>query len=165
MAEFEAIDTQETHEAFAKKINGEIWALLEKPDRTPDEDERMVIAAHASYYHWLHAGTHVHEQRGERMLAHVYTVLGRDEPALHHARRCIHLTERYTHEIKDFDRGYAHEALARARALTGQVEEARRERQKAGELGAQIQDPEDRQIFLGDLQGGPWYALEGTSTT
>jgi hypothetical protein len=121
----------------------------------------MVAAAHASYYHWLHAGTHVHEQRGEWMLAHVYTVLERDEPALHHARRCMRLTERYHAEINDFDRAYGHEALARASALTAQLEEARRERQKAEELGAQIQDPEDRQIFLGDLHGGPWFGLEG----
>ncbi len=160
MTDLEAIDTQEIHQAFAKKINGEVWALLEKAERTPDEDEIMILAAHASAYHWLHGGTRVHEQRSEWMMAHVYTVLGRDEPALHHARRCMQLTERYAPEIKDFDRGYAHEALARANALTGQSDQASRERRIAEELGAQIQDAEDRQIFLADLHQGPWFGLE-----
>src|SRR4051812_28011006 len=31
------------------------WTLLEKENRTPDEDDEMVHAAHASAYHWLHA--------------------------------------------------------------------------------------------------------------
>jgi hypothetical protein len=150
-------DALEEHERWAKQINGEAWKLLEQDVRDDDEDERLILAAHASYYHWLHAGTNLHRQRGEWMLAHIYTVLGRDEPAAHHARRCAVLTERFRSEMQDFDLAYAEEAVARAAALTGDVETARRHRQSAEVLGARIADEEDRTIFLGDLQRGPWF--------
>ena len=31
------------------------WTLMEKPDRTPEEDDRLVHHVHASMYHWLQA--------------------------------------------------------------------------------------------------------------
>ena len=43
-----------SHKAFAKATHGEVWHLLEKPDRTKEETERMVYAVHASCYPWFH---------------------------------------------------------------------------------------------------------------
>lgn len=40
------------------------WQLLEKPERTADEDEAMIRAAHESLSHWQMVGTFVEEQRG-----------------------------------------------------------------------------------------------------
>lgn len=148
--------TRETHEALARAANGEVWDLLEKAGRSAEESERMVHAAHACSYHWLHAGTAVHQQRGEWLLSRVYTVLGREQAALHHARRCLELTERHLGEMKDFDLAYAQEAMARVGALVGDREETARRRAAAEALGSRIADPEDRQIFLGDLAAGPW---------
>jgi len=158
MGELDPAERQQ-HEHFGKKANGETWQLLEKTDRTPEEDERMVVAAHASYYHWLHAGTDVHRQRGEWMLAHVYTVLGREEAARHHAWRCLGLAERFPDEMKDFDVAYAHEAVARAAALAGDAETARRHYAMAEAQGARIADEEDRTIFLGDFRSEPWFDI------
>ena len=160
MGEMEAIDTRQTHEAFARKINGEVWALLEKADRTPDEDEQMLLAAHASYYHWLHAGTNVHRQRGEWMLARVHIILGPEAEARRHARRCLELTGQHASEVKDFDLAYAQEAIARATAMAGDKGEARRLEEMAEGLGEKIHDEEDRKIFLSDLHSGPWFGPE-----
>ena len=55
----------------------------------------------------------------------LYTVLGRAEPALHHARRCLELCEANPEAIEDWDLPYAYEALARAHALAGEADEAR----------------------------------------
>ena len=44
----EALDL---HLTLAKSIHGEVWSLIEKPDRTEEENRRMVHAAHASLYH------------------------------------------------------------------------------------------------------------------
>jgi hypothetical protein len=156
---------RQLHETLAKQINGEIWSLLDKPDRSEEDDERLVLAAHASYYHWLHAGTSVHRQRGEWMLAHVHTVLGRESAARHHARRCLAFTEAFAGEMKDFDVAYAYEAMARAAALAEDVDTARRYLPLAEAQGARIADEEDRTIFLGDLRRGPWFdvAQERTS--
>lgn len=40
------------------------------------------LAAHASIYHWLHAGTEVHHQRGEWLISKVQAVLGNGTEAL-----------------------------------------------------------------------------------
>jgi hypothetical protein len=61
--------------------------------------------------------------------------------------------------MKDFDVAYAYEAVARAEALTEQVDTARRYLQLAEAQGARIADEEDRTIFFGDLRRGPWFGL------
>ena len=93
------------------------------------------------------------------MLAHVQTVLSRESPARHHARRCLALTETFAAEMKDFDVTYAFEAVARAEALGEDGEPARRYLHLAEAQGARIADMEDRTIFLADLQRGPWFGL------
>jgi hypothetical protein len=79
---------QEAHAHFARSLNGEVWGLLGKAERTPEESERMVHAAHAWLYHWLFAGGGVNQQRGEWLVANVYSQLGLGQAALRHARRC-----------------------------------------------------------------------------
>jgi len=165
MSELDPLADRQLHEKLAKEINGEVWSLLDKPDRTVEEDERLILAAHASAYHWLHVGTAVHRQRGEWMLAHVHTVLSRESPARHHARRCLALTETFAAEMKDFDVAYAYEAVARAEALGEDTEPARRYLQLAETQGARIADEEDRTIFLADLQRGPWFGLGAQGAT
>jgi hypothetical protein len=146
---------------FAKSINGQVWDLLSKPDRTPSDNERMIHAAHASLYHWLNAGgTGLHHQRGEWLLAHVYTVLGLSEPALRHALRCQELTSDFADLMQDFDRAYAYESLARAHALAGDRDAAFEYLKLAQASGAAIQNDEDRDIFMGDFNGGEWYGLK-----
>jgi len=157
MAEKESFTEAEAHLHFAKQFNGKIWELLEKPKRTPEEDDLLVDYAHASLAHWRVAGTEVHLQRGAWMLAHVYTVLGNAVLALQHAQHCQVLTERYKDQLSDFDFAYAHECMARAQALAGNQTEARKYIGLAIEAGSAIQDKEDREIFLGDFNGGEWY--------
>ena len=108
------------HGQLGASLNGEVWALLEKSkDRSEDENQRMVHAAHASHYDWLHAGTGVHQQRGGWLISHVYAELGLADPALRHAQRCAELIEIHRDALKDFDLAYSVEALARAHALAG----------------------------------------------
>ena len=53
----------------------------------------MIHAAHASRYHWGEVGDDVNLARGEWQCSRVYAVLGRGEPALWHARRCVEIAE------------------------------------------------------------------------
>lgn len=55
----------DSHRHFAIQFNGQTWGLLDKLDRTWEEGEMMIYAAHASCRHWLEAGTGVNHQRGE----------------------------------------------------------------------------------------------------
>jgi uncharacterized protein YndB with AHSA1/START domain len=135
--------------------NQETWAFLGKDDRSQADDERMVHTAHASAYHWGIAGDAANHARGEWLCSHVYAVVSRAEPALHHARRCLAITEE--HGLVDFDLAYAHEAMARALALAGQLDEARHHLATA--KAVPIAGAEDREIVEADIAAEPWYSL------
>src|SRR5215207_7567297 len=124
---------------------------MELPERTPEQDDELIHTAHASRHHWALVGTAANLARGEWQLSRVYTVLGRGEPALHHAGRCLAYCEGDPDALEDWDLPYAYEALARAHAVAGDDDEARRSAAKARELGAKVADPEDREHLEEDL--------------
>jgi hypothetical protein len=150
----------EAHTHFAKSINGEVWELLQKPERTQAEEERMLYAAYASGYHWLQTGSGLTQQRSEWLISHVYCVLDLPSEALRHARRCLELTNQYADMMEDFDRAYAYESMARAIALAGHREEAARFLQLAEMAGRAIREEEDRRIFLRDINSGNWNGVK-----
>jgi tetratricopeptide (TPR) repeat protein len=160
MSEEQRYTLEEAHTEFAKLSNGQVWKLLGKTDRSPEEDEEMLRAAFASLYHWTYAGTEIHQQRGEWMIAHVYSVLGNAGPAIKHAQRCLELTETHKDQMQDFDIAYAYEGMARANALAGDAETAKKYLELAKATGESIADAEDKEWFVGDLAGGDWYGVE-----
>lgn len=147
---------EEAQLAFAKRIHGRVWALLDKSDRTPLEAEEMLHAAHASLFHWLSAGTGLNHQRGEWLIARVHAVLGNAPEALRHAGRCQELTDQHSNLMEDFDIAFAHECVARANAVAGNLDVARDYLSKAEASGARIRDADDRKVFFESLHGGNW---------
>jgi hypothetical protein len=145
--------TPEEHLVAAKAANNRVWVLLENPDRSAVEAREMLHASHASLWHWLCTGAVANEQRGEWLLSRVQVVLGNPDRALHHATRCLEITE--NEGLEGFDRAYAYEAMARALAHLGHVE-ASEWRTRAIEAGSAIGDGEDRAIFESDLAAAPW---------
>jgi tetratricopeptide (TPR) repeat protein len=150
---------EEAAQHFAKMLNNKVWELLQKTDRSKSENELMIHAAHASCYHWLNAGTGLHHQRGEWLIAHIYTELGFADSALRHASRCLELTNEFAESIKDFDWAYAYEGVARANALAGNRDEALKYIQLAQESGQAISGEEDKSVFTGDFNAGNWHGL------
>ena len=146
----------EAQRHFAAKFNGASWDLLDKADRTKEEDDLMVLSACASLRHWLDAGSKVHHQRGEWLIARVYSALGVAERALYHANRCLELTEQYAGDMEDFDRAYAYEAVARAHAIAGNRDQAIAYIELAAKAGEAIADEKSREFFAGDFDGGDW---------
>ena len=132
----------------ADLFNG-VWALLEKEDRTPAQDDRMLHMAHASRFHWEQVGTAANLARGEWQCSRVYAALRRPEPCLHHARRVLAICEE--HGIGDWDLAFAHEALARANAVAGDRSAARASLADARAAAENIADPEDRALLESDL--------------
>ncbi len=133
------------HRQLGVDLFNEVWRLIE----SREDDERMLHAAHASAYHWSLAPEcePKNRARSEWQVSRVYTVLGRSEPALHHAQRCLEICREHPDDMEDWDLPFAYEALVRAHRLAGLDEEARRCEEKARELGEQIADPEDREHF------------------
>ena len=54
-----------TRRALAVGLFNYTWTLLENPDRTKEQDDEMLNAAHASRYHWGEVGEAVNLSRGE----------------------------------------------------------------------------------------------------
>jgi hypothetical protein len=140
---------RQVHRKFGADLFNGTWTLLEKTDRSPDEDVLMIHMAHASAYHWLHVGTPQNLARSHWQCSRVYSVLGRAEPALYHARHVVDICER--HGIGDFDRAFGYEALARAYAVAGDSAESGRWLARAREAAAEIAEADDRELVLADL--------------
>lgn len=160
MSEEKKYSEAEADRLFAIRHNGITWSLLEKTDRTPEENDLMVHAAHSSCMHWLQIGTATHHQRGQWLLSHVYSVLGYGDAALRHAMVCMNLTQENPDAMQDFDQAYAYEAVARASALTGNLDAAKDYFARAEKAGEAIANIEDKKIFTSDLQAGEWYGFK-----
>jgi hypothetical protein len=141
--------TPEAERQLAVDLFNGVWTLLDKPDRTPEEDDMMLHAAHASRYHWGNVGEPVNFVRGEWQISRVYSVLKRAEPAHYHARRSLALC--LANNIGDFDLAFAYEALARAAMIAEDEEELRRYLELARAAGGKIAEEDDKQVFQSDL--------------
>jgi hypothetical protein len=143
--------TPEEERQLAVDLFNRAWTSMKLPARTPEQDDELLDTAYASAYHWLQVGTPANVARSQWQLSRVYVVLGRPEPALHHARRCLAWCEANPEALEDWDVPYAHEALARAHALAGDAEEARRHAGLARELATGVAGAEDREHLDADL--------------
>jgi hypothetical protein len=141
----------DAHRAIASALFNHVWTLIEKADRTPEDDDEMIHAAHASRFHWGRArGVEpVNLARGEWQCSRAYAVLGRAEPAMWHARRCLAIVE--DSDIGDFDLAAAYEALARASAVAADRDGVTAWKAKALRALDEVADPDDREPIERDL--------------
>jgi DNA-binding transcriptional MerR regulator len=141
----------EQHRRLGADLFNKTWTLMEKPDRTREDDDEMVHCTHASAYHWLQVGTQANRARSEWQCSRVYTVLGLAEPALRHARRCLELVEGAPDQMEDWDLPAAYEALARAYATAGDLPEAARYVELGRAALLRIADEDDRTPLEADF--------------
>ena len=144
----------EDKQAFHKKLGIELfnktWDLIDKEEKTQKEIDRMIHSAHASRYHWELAGEPVNFARGEWQISRVYALVNRAEPCLYHAKRCLQIT--LDNDLKDFDLGFAYEAMARAYAIAGDKEETAKYLSMAETAAEQIAKDGDREYFMSELK-------------
>jgi hypothetical protein len=138
MGEEKRYTEREFHKKFAVDCFNLAWTLMDKKDRTKEEDDRMVHTAHASRFHWGEIGTPVEFERGEWQISRVYTVVRRPEAALYHAERCLKICKE--NNIGDWDIAFAYEAMARACASAGKKAECKRYLELAKEAGEKIKE-------------------------
>lgn len=156
MTEEKTYTLSQAGNVFAVEFHSKTWDLLDQPERSAQDNERMVDYAHASLAHWRTAGGVKHHQRGEWLLARVYSVLGEGTIAVRHALRCLALLEGNKDEMADFDFAFAYEAVARAYAVSGQKANAQKYIEMAQKAGEAIKDDEDRRIFFNEFNSGEW---------
>lgn len=139
----------QSQKALASGLFNRVWELLERSDRSPGDEDEMVNAAHASRYLWGDIGDAQNYAIGDWQISRVYSVLGRAEPAVHHARRC------HEHALQVEGQPWllasAYEALARAYAVAGDRAAGQEWKAKAVALLAEVDDPDDREIVERDI--------------
>jgi tetratricopeptide (TPR) repeat protein len=140
---------QVQHRRLAADLFNRTWDLLDKADRTPEEADTMIHAAHASRYHWGEVGTPLEFARGEWQISRVYAVLNRPEAALYHAQRSLDLCQ--ANGIGDFDLAFAYEALARAYAIAGEPSKSGEYIELAMQAAEQIADEGNREYLESEL--------------
>ena len=146
--------TPEQHRRLGKELFNHTWTLIETADRSPEQVDEMIAAVHASAWHWSKGGgTLANAARSQWQIARVYSTLGRAEPALWHARRCLALAEQAAAAgvADDWDLAAALEGLSRAQAVGGVSAAARATRERAREALEAIAGAEDRQLIEQDL--------------
>ena len=140
-----------THRQLGVDLFNSTWTLLEKADRSPAETDELIHRAHASRWHWGQVGEPVNLARGEWLCSRVYSVLGRGEPAVWHARRCVEIDEAAGNG--DWDIASAYEAMARALLVAGDRSGAAQWKAKATAALLGIAEADDREVIEKDLAG------------
>lgn len=138
-----------THQKIGADLFNYTWSLLDRKRRTREENDEMIHAAHASRYHWGHAGRPLNISIGEWQISRVYAALGRAEPALYHGRRALEIARR--NHLGRFYVAYGYEAVARAAAVAGIRDERNRCLREAQRTAATVRDRDDRRMLLEDL--------------
>jgi hypothetical protein len=152
------------HRRLGVDLNNATWDRLDAGDvdaGSPARDrEALLYGAYATAYHWMQSGTPVHQARAEHLISRTALRVGLADVALAHARRCLELLEENPDLAEDWDLAFAHEALARAHAATGDPESGRRHRSEAVGRTEAITDPEERAIVEAELGRGEWFGME-----
>jgi hypothetical protein len=138
------------HKKMAVELFNRTWDLLDKPERTQEENDELIHTGHASRYHWGKVGTPLNLARGEQQLSHIHAILKRAEPALHHGQRALEICQ--ANGIADFDIAFAYEAIARAHAVAGNQSERSRYLELARTAAAGIAKEDDRKYFLSQIE-------------
>ncbi|HYB77084.1 MAG TPA: hypothetical protein VEE83_00185 [Thermoplasmata archaeon] len=141
--------TRSQHRKIGADLFNYTWSLLDRKDRTAEENDEMLHAAHASRYHWGHAGTALNRSISEWQISRVYATLKRAEPALYHARRSLEIARQ--NRLGRFYVAYAYEAMARASAVAGRSRTRDRYLREARKVSATVRDRDDRRMLLEDL--------------
>jgi hypothetical protein len=156
------VEERDLHRFFGTQLNNEVWGLIDdglSPDSDVEDRELALYGAYASLRHWLDAGNVANQARGEHLVSRVATAIGLPDVAMRHATRCLELVQGHPDEMADWDAAFAHEALARALAATGDREGGRTHLATAIQLCAALPDPEDRAILEGEFARPPWFGL------
>lgn len=149
MNQIPEFDDQRGHRYFSANCFNRTWELIDKPDRSPADDEQMLLRAYASFWHWTQRAdvTPRNLSVGYWLLSRVHALLGQGDAS----RRFGELSLRHAASEPPFYVGYAHEALARAAQVENQAQEFHLQLSQAEACLLAVDDPDDRSLLENDL--------------
>jgi hypothetical protein len=130
---------------LAAQANNRAWTLAEMLQRSPEQDEEMLQAAHAAMYFWKIVGNPGNHASAAQLLAHVYALLKLPEPAAHYLSKSLpHFTQ---HDCAPWELAFAHAVAANVASAEGNEAAYARHYSEAKAAAAQITDPETREML------------------
>jgi len=136
------------HRKIAKQCFNETWELLDKKDRTPEDDKQMLLLTHTSRYHWATVGNTSNLAVGEWQISRVYANLKQAEPSLLFARSALDLCVK--NKLSDLLPS-AYEGMARAYATANDAPHARDCVARARKELESVKDNEDRKLYADQI--------------
>jgi hypothetical protein len=141
---------EDAHKYFSAQCFNGAWDLIDKTDRTPEDNEQMLLLSQAALWHWTQRPdcTDKNFSIGYWQQSRIYTLLGEAENAHKTGQKCLGKTP-----MDDpFLMGYAYEALARAELIAGNLEPAKAHYVKAAQFAEQGTSKDDQELLLKDLK-------------
>jgi hypothetical protein len=152
MSDTSLIDPIAAHRYFSAHCFNSAWDLIDKPERTPEEDLEMLHRAMAGLWHWTQRPdcTATNRSIGFWQVSRIYSLLGQAENAHRYGVLC--LRESQQEGVEPFYLAYAHEALARADMVAGKGEKMRQHLSDAQRIAGQVEEGDEKQGLLRDLE-------------
>jgi len=135
---------------LASQANNRAWSLAELLQRSPEEDEEMLQAAHAAMHFWKIVGKPGNHAHAALLLAHVYALLEQPGPAAHYLSRSLpHFTQ---HAGTPGELAFAHAVAANVATAEGNAAAYAKHYSAAEAAAARMTDPETRNMFAATLR-------------
>jgi hypothetical protein len=145
-------DLDAANRYFAVECFNRAWDLIDKPERTAEEDEEMLRLSLTSTWHWIQRRdcTVTNLSVGYWQTSRIYTLLGQVENARRYGMLCLQTSQ--AEGVEPFALGFAYEALARAEAVAGNRAQMEAYLERARKVCETMTDEDDRQQLLKDLE-------------
>jgi ATP/maltotriose-dependent transcriptional regulator MalT len=135
---------------LAAQANNRAWTLAEKPQRTAQENEEMLSAAHAAWFFWRIVGDARNHAHADQLLAHVLALRGDAAQAVPYADRAYAFFTRS--ESAPWELAFAHAVAANVAASSGRSEAHRQHLAEAERMTAGLAEAGDRDILNATLR-------------
>jgi hypothetical protein len=144
------IDFALAHRHFSVDCFNAAWNVIDKPSRTPADDEMMILLAVSSLWHWTQRTdcTDQHRSVGHWQVSRVHALAGLADNGLRHAKRSLE----YAAKLPAFYVGYAHEAIARAAQLLKDEPTFQAHMRLADACLMAVEDPAEKKMLEDDLK-------------
>ena len=151
MSEAPDFDVVAVHKYFSAECFNRTWGLLDKAERTPQENQDMVLLSLASLWHWTERDdcSDTNMSIGYWQASRVYATIGLPGEARRYGQLCLGASEQPG--VLPFYLGYAYEALARAEHAAGDPAKAREHLAESRRIAEGLPNPDAKKQLLADL--------------
>ena len=139
------------HKYFSAQCFNKAWDLMEKQNRTAQEDEEMVRLSLASHWHWTQREDYTNKEMSIAywQTSRIYAILGQADNARRYGQLCLEASQGM--DLPPFCLAYAYEALARAELVAKNSDKMEEYLSEARGVADKMSDPNVKEQLLDDL--------------